>query len=135
MAAGKILGTIAAPDPADPKFQEFKQKYKAKYGKDPVAYDPYGYDAAMLLMQIVCSIGTDDPEKVKAALEQWSKEGRYQGATGKVYLDAAGDRAYPNYVIWGVVLEGGTPKYVDAAYYYGTDRKITVFDQGKPLFQ
>ncbi len=135
MAAGKILGTIAAPDPADPKFQEFKQKYKAKYGKDPVAYDPYGYDAAMMLMQIVCSIGADDPEKVKAALEQWGKEGRYQGATGKVYLDAAGDRAYPNYVIWGVVLEGGTPKYIDAAYYYGTDRKITVFDQGKPLFQ
>jgi len=135
MAAGKMLGTIAAPDPNDPKFQEFKQKYRAKYGKDPVAYDPYGYDAAMMLMQIVCSIGTDDPEKVKAALEQWGKEGRYQGATGKVYLDSAGDRAYPNYVIWGVALEGDTPKYIDAGYYYGTDRKIAVFDQGKPLFQ
>jgi len=135
MAAGKLLGTIAAPDPADPKFQEFKQKYKTKYGKDPVAYDPYGYDAAMMLMRIVCEIGTDDPEKVKAALEQWGKEGKYQGVTGKVYLDAAGDRAYPNYIIWGVVVEGGTPKYIDAAYYYGTERKVTVFDQGKPLFQ
>lgn len=135
MAASKMLGTIAAPDPNDPKYQQFKQEYKAKYGKDPVAYDPYGYDAAMMLMQIVCSIGTDDPVKVRETLEQWGKEGKYQGATGKVYLDAAGDRAYPNYVIWGVVLEGGTPKYVDAAYYYGTDRKIVVFDQGKPLFQ
>jgi branched-chain amino acid transport system substrate-binding protein len=135
MAASKMLGTIAAPDPNDPKYQQFKQEYKAKYGKDPVAYDPYGYDAAMILMQIVCSIGTDDPVKVRETLEQWGKEGKYQGVTGKVYLDAAGDRAYPNYVIWGVVLEGGTPKYVDAAYYYGTDRKIVVFDQGKPLFQ
>jgi branched-chain amino acid transport system substrate-binding protein len=34
-----------------------------------------------------------------------------------------------------VALEGGTPKYVDAAYYYGTERKVAVFDQGKPLFQ
>ncbi|MCU7787166.1 ABC transporter substrate-binding protein [Pyrobaculum sp. 3827-6] len=135
MAAARMLGTIAAPDPNDPKFQEFKQRYKAKYGKDPVAYDPYGYDAAMMLMQIVCKLGTDDPDKVRATLEQWGKEGTYQGVTGRVYLDAAGDRAYPNYVIWGVVTEAGQPKYVDAAYYYGTERKIVIFDQGKPLFQ
>jgi branched-chain amino acid transport system substrate-binding protein len=135
MAANKMLGTVVAPDPNDPKYQQFKQAYKARYGKDPVAYDPYSYDAAMMLAQIVCSIGTDDPVKVRETLEQWSKEGKYQGATGKVYLDAAGDRAYPNYVIWGVVLEGGTPKYLDAAYYYGTERKVAVFDQGKPLFQ
>ncbi|AET32698.1 ABC transporter substrate-binding protein [Pyrobaculum ferrireducens] len=135
MAAARMLGTIAAPDPNDPKFQEFKQRYRSKYGKDPVAYDPYGYDAAMILMQIVCKLGTDEPDKVRAALEQWGKEGTYQGVTGKVYLDAAGDRAYPNYVVWGVVIEGGQPKYIDAAYYYGTDRKIVIFDQGKPLFQ
>lgn len=135
MAAAKMLGTIAAPDPNDPKYQEFKQRYKAKYGKDPVAYDPYGYDAAMMLMQIACQLGTDDSDKVKATLEQWGRQGTYQGVTGKVYLDEAGDRAYPNYVIWGVALEGGQPKYVDAAYYYGTDRKITIFDQGKQFFQ
>jgi len=135
MADRKMLGTIAAPNPADPKYQEFKQKYKAKYGRDPVAYDPYAYDAAMLLMQIVCNIGADDPVKVKEALEQWGKEGRYQGVTGRVYLNEAGDRAYPNYVIWGVTLEGGTPKYVDAAYYYGAERKIEIFEQGRQLFQ
>jgi branched-chain amino acid transport system substrate-binding protein len=135
MAAGKMLGTVVAPDPNDPKYQQFKERFRAKYGKDPVAYDPYAYDAAMMLMQIVCSIGTDDPAKVRETLEQWSREGRYQGVTGRVFLDAAGDRAYPNYIIWGVVLESGTPKYVDAAYYYGTERKITVFDQGKPLFK
>jgi len=135
MAAAKLLGTVAAPDPNDPNYQAFKQKYKAKYGKDPVAYDPYSYDAAMILMKIVCEIGTDDPDRVKATLEQWAKEGKYSGVTGKVYLDEYGDRAYPNYLIWGVVVEGGQPKYIDAGYYSGTDRKITVYDQGKPLFQ
>jgi branched-chain amino acid transport system substrate-binding protein len=129
MAAGKMLGTVVAPDPNDPKYQQFKQAYKARYGKDPVAYDPYSYDAAMMLAQIVCSIGTDDPVKVRETLEQWSKEGKYQGATGKVYLDAAGDRAYPNYVIWGVALEGGTPKYIDAAYYYGTERRFSIWSE------
>jgi len=135
MAAAKMLGTIAAPDPNDPNYQAFKQKYKAKYGKEPGAYDPYSYDAAMILMKIVCELGTDDPDKVKATLEQWAREGRYAGVTGKVYLDEYGDRAYPNYVIWGVIAEGGQPKYIDAGYYYGTDRKITVYDQGKYLFQ
>ncbi|ACB40507.1 Extracellular ligand-binding receptor [Pyrobaculum neutrophilum V24Sta] len=135
MADHKMLGTIAAPDPNDPKYLEFKKEYRAKYGKDPVAYDAYGYDAAMMLMQIICKTGTDDPEKVRAALEQWGRDGTYQGATGKVYLDQAGDRAYPNYVIWGVAVVNGTAKYVDAAYYYGTERKITIFDQGKSLFR
>jgi len=134
MAAGKMLGTIAAPDPNDPKYQQFKQAYKAKYGKDAVAYDPYAYDAAMMLMQIVCYIGTDDPVKVRETLEQWGKEGKYQGATGRVFLDEAGDRAYPNYIIWGVVLEGRTPKYVNAAYYYGINRNIVVFYEGRSLF-
>lgn len=134
MAAAKLLGTIAGPDPNDPKYQEFKQRYKAKYGKDPVDYDPYGYDAVMMLMQIVCQLGTDDPDKVRATLEQWGRDGTYQGVTGKVYLDAAGDRAYPNYIIWGVVTEGGQPKYIDAAYYYGTDRKIVAYDAGKTFF-
>jgi ABC-type branched-subunit amino acid transport system substrate-binding protein len=127
MAAGKMLGIIRKPDPNDPKYQQFKERYKAKYGKDLVASVPYGYDAAMMLMQIVCAIGTDDPVKVRQTLEQWGKEGRYQGVTGRVYLDAAGDRAYPNYVIWGVVLEGGPPKYVDAAYYYGTERRFSIW--------
>jgi len=136
MAAAKILGTIAAPpDPNDPNYKAFVEKFKAKYGKDPVAYDPYSYDAAMILMKIVCQLGTDDPDKVKATLEQWGRNGTYVGVTGRVYLDEYGDRAYTNYVIWGVVVEGGQPKYIDAGYYYGTDRKIVVYDQGKPLFQ
>jgi branched-chain amino acid transport system substrate-binding protein len=88
----------------------------------------------MMLMQIVCAIGTDDPAKVKEALEQWGREGRYQGVTGRVFLDAAGDRAYPNYIIWGVVLEDGTPKYIDAAYYYGINRNIVIFYEGRSLF-
>jgi len=135
MAAGKMLGTVVAPDPGDPNYQAFVQKYKAKYGTEPKAYDPYSYDAAMMLMKIVCELGTDDPDRVKATLEQWAKEGKYAGVTGKVYLDEYGDRAYPNYVIWGVVIEGGQAKYIDAGYYYGTDRKIVVYDQGRPLFQ
>ena len=134
MAAGKMLGTVTAPDPNDPKYQQFKERFRAKYGKDPVAYDPYSYDAAMMLMQIVCAIGTDDPAKVKETLERWGREGKYHGVTGRVYLDKNGDRAYPNYIIWGVVLEGGTPKYIDAAYYYGIDRNIVVFYEGRSLF-
>jgi len=128
MAAAKLLGTIAAPDPGDPNYQAFVQKYKAKYGRAPAIYDAYSYDAAMMLMKIVCELGTDNPDKVKATLEQWGRDGVYVGVTGRVYLDEYGDRAYPNYVIWGVVIEGGQPKYIDAGYYYGTTREFKPLD-------
>ncbi|MFN7105727.1 MAG: ABC transporter substrate-binding protein, partial [Pyrobaculum sp.] len=135
MAAGKMLGTIASPDPNDPKYVEFKQKYRTKYGREAVAYDPYSYDAAMMLMQIICQLGSTDPDKVRAALEQWGKDGKYTGVTGKVFLDEKGDRAYPNYLIYGVVATDGRAEYVNAAYYYGTERKISLFKEGEPLFK
>ncbi|MFN7106576.1 MAG: ABC transporter substrate-binding protein, partial [Pyrobaculum sp.] len=135
MAAAKLLGTIAGPDPNDPSFQKFKQEYMAKYNREPVAYDPYAYDAAMLLATIVCQLGTTDPEKVRAALEQWGRDGKYTGVTGKVYLNENGDRAFPNYLIWGVVVEGGSVKYIDAGYYYGAERKLNKYPQGEALFK
>ncbi|MFN3805495.1 MAG: ABC transporter substrate-binding protein, partial [Pyrobaculum sp.] len=107
MAAGKLLGTTPSPDPKDPKYVEFKEKYKAKYGREAVAYDPYSYDAAMMIMQIICQLGSADPDKVRATLEQWGKDGKYTGVTGKVFLDENGDRAYPNYLIYGVVITDG----------------------------
>lgn len=135
MASAKMLGTVTAPDPNDPMYKSFVERYKAKFGKDPVAYDPYSYDAAMILMKIICELGTDNPDSVKAALEQWGKEGRYKGVTGTVYLNEYGDRAYPNYLIYGVVTDGGKPKYINAAYYTGADRKITIYPEGQQLFK
>ncbi|MEM4838474.1 MAG: ABC transporter substrate-binding protein, partial [Pyrobaculum sp.] len=136
MASVKLLGTVTAPvDTKDPKYVEFKERFKAKAGVEPKAYDPYAYDAAMMLMRIVCELGTDDPVKVRETLERWGREGRYKGVTGVVYLDEAGDRAYANYVIWGVVLKDGKPQYVDAGYFYGVERRIEVFDEGRELFR
>ncbi|MEM4673728.1 MAG: ABC transporter substrate-binding protein [Pyrobaculum sp.] len=135
MASVKLLGTVTAPDPKDPKYVEFKERFKAKAGVEPKAYDPYAYDAAMMLMRIVCELGTDDPVKVRETLERWGREGTYKGVTGVVYLDEAGDRAYANYVIWGVVLKDGKPQYVDAGYFYGVERRIEVFDEGRELFR
>ena len=136
MASVKLLGTVTAPvDTKDPKYVEFKERFKAKAGVEPKAYDPYAYDAAMMLMRIVCELGTDDPVKVRETLERWGREGRYKGVTGVVYLDEAGDRAYANYVIWGVVLKDGKPQYVDAGYFYGVERRIEVFDEGRELFK
>ncbi|MFZ8839197.1 MAG: hypothetical protein ACO2PM_09865 [Pyrobaculum sp.] len=49
-------------------------------------------------MQIVRGVVTKDLKKVRATLEQVSRLGRWQGAAGKVYLDAAGDRSCPDNV-------------------------------------
>ncbi len=135
MAAAKLLGTVASPDPNDPSFQKFRQEYVAKYNREPVAYDSYAYDAAMLLATIVCQLDTTDPEKVRTALEQWGREGKYTGVTGTVYLNENGDRAFPNYRIWGVVVEGERVKYINAGYYYGAERKLIKYPEGEALFK
>ena len=129
LARHRTLGTIARPHPSDPRYAEFARRYRERYGRDPVAYDPYAYDAAMMLAQIICNLGTDDPERVRAELERWGREGRYTGVTGAVYLDENGDRAFPNYIIWGVKAVEGKPRYVDAGYYYGLNRTIEEFDR------
>ncbi len=36
MATSRMLGIIRKPNPNDPKYQQFKERYKAKYGKDAV---------------------------------------------------------------------------------------------------
>lgn len=129
LARARLVAYIASPEPGDPNYRRFVERYRGRYGREPTGYDPYAYDSAMMLMQIVCQLGTDDVAKVKAALEQWGRSGRYIGVTGKVFLDENGDRTLSNYIIRGVKLINGTARWVDAAYYYGETDRIEVLDR------
>jgi len=44
---------------------------------------PQSYDITKMLGEIMATVGTDsDPDKLRATLEQWGKEGRHKTATG-----------------------------------------------------
>lgn len=134
MAKGKIVGTANWALPTTPEYKEFYRKFKAKCGAEPITPAPQSYDVIKMLGEIMASIGTDDPDKVRATLEQWGREGRYKGATGVVILDENGDRANPNFLLWGVTIKNGTSTYIEVGYYDYDKDSIEFTPEGKQYF-
>lgn len=67
-----------------PEVVKFKAAFKAKYGKDPDAFNALGYDLAYFLADAIKRAGSADPEKIKDALAS-TKD--FQAVTGKLSID------------------------------------------------
>ncbi|AET32762.1 ABC transporter substrate-binding protein [Pyrobaculum ferrireducens] len=134
MARGRIVGTANWALPTTPEYKQFYQKFKEKCGAEPITPAPQSYDIIKMLGEIIATIGTDDPDKVRATLEQWGKQGTYKGATGVVLLDENGDRANPNFLLWGVAMKDGKPTYIEVGYYNYDKDTIEFTPEGKQYF-
>jgi branched-chain amino acid transport system substrate-binding protein len=66
---------------------DFIARFKDKYHSDIQTYAPYAYDAVMVLATAMQKAGSSDPAKYLPALKQT----RYQGITGLIQFDSAGD--------------------------------------------
>lgn len=71
-------------DDPRPVVQEWKAKYKAKYGSEPDALATLAYDAANILITSMKNAGSFDVDKVMAAMEKIE----FEGVSGKVTFDA-----------------------------------------------
>ncbi len=92
--AVQLEGALAAeflPNAGDPKFQQFIQAYRAKYGQQDPPMQNYlsaVYDAVYLLRDGIAAVGYDG-----AKLATWSRTiNGWQGASGAITINAAGDR-------------------------------------------
>jgi len=68
----------------DKDVQDFIKAFKAEYNKDPNVFAALGYDAGKMLVDAIKRAGSDDPEKIRTALEE-TKD--LQVATGKITMD------------------------------------------------
>jgi branched-chain amino acid transport system substrate-binding protein len=66
---------------------DFIARFQAKYHSDIQTYAPYAYDAVMILAAAMQKAGSSDPARYLPALKQT----KYQGVTGLVQFDSAGD--------------------------------------------
>jgi branched-chain amino acid transport system substrate-binding protein len=112
---GNIMISQSASDYGDVSYKLFADAFKAT-GKDPAApYAAHGYDAAFLMALAIEQAGSADRSKIAAALRavanapgevirpgEWKKakeliaagtDINYEGASGSVEFDAAGDVA------------------------------------------
>jgi branched-chain amino acid transport system substrate-binding protein len=66
---------------------DFKARFKAKFGTEVEIYAPYTYDAVMVMADAMKKAGSSDPAKYLPFL---AKED-YNGVTGHISFDEFGD--------------------------------------------
>ena len=78
--AGEDVNKLAKGD-------EFKAKYKAKFGSEVQIYSPYSYDAVYVIVEAIKKAGKPDRAAVAAAIPATA----YTGVTGAIAFDEKGD--------------------------------------------
>lgn len=68
-----------------PNVVKFRDAFKAKYNKEPDAFNALGYDLAYFAADAIKRAGSADREKIKDALAS-TKD--FEGVTGKISIDA-----------------------------------------------
>lgn len=88
---GRVYCTIGGTDPSKltGAGAEFVKKYQAKYGKMPEAYAVYGYEAAVVFLEGVKTVGKKDRALIRQAV--LATKDFDKGAVGKWSFDANGD--------------------------------------------
>lgn len=119
VALGGIASTTFIPS-ANPMQEEFKRRFRQRFGEDPDSYSMNSYDAAWLLALSVMLAGSDDGARVASALPQVAA--RYYGVTGTIAFDAAGDRSAGDYGVFKIVpTPTGLSWKLVAIYHIDTD--------------
>lgn len=68
----------------DPNIVKFVEAYKKEYGQEPSALAALGYDSGIMIIDAIKRAGSDDPAKIREALEQTKN---LQVSTGILTLD------------------------------------------------
>ncbi len=74
----------------DPKLQDFFARYRAEFGVEPRLHSFSGYDDIGLMIDAIRRAGSDDPEKVRAALSEGVP---FEGVVTTIEIDPRTHRA------------------------------------------
>ena len=76
-----------SPDDPRPEVQEWVKKYETRFGAKPDALATLAYDATSIMIEAVKAAGSDDPAKVREALQGIDK----RAVSGSVTFDSSGN--------------------------------------------
>lgn len=86
-AEGFICSIPGTPVDKLAKGEDFKKRYKEKFGTEVQIYSPNSYDATMVLIEAMKRANSADPAKFLPELSKTD----YDGVTGKIAFDEKGD--------------------------------------------
>jgi branched-chain amino acid transport system substrate-binding protein len=116
-----------APDPASADLWEpIAAQLAATLGRTPEVYALTSYDAlwVMTLSYMLCN-DPDDLAQFKASFAQLTSY--YNGITGRMTLDAAGDRKYASYNFWGIEQIGNMYDWKSFGYYSNVNGQLVIY--------
>lgn len=85
-AHGAVMSVGGVPLESLPSAEDFKARYRARYGEEPRTYDHYGYEAARIAAAAALRVGRDR----KKAIE-WIRANHHPSMMGPFIFDAKGD--------------------------------------------
>jgi branched-chain amino acid transport system substrate-binding protein len=88
-AEGVMYSKPTPPDPSDPAVKSFTQEYKDRHRVDPGVCSDTGYDAVMIVADVLRKTGPEaPPENVQ---REMARVKDFAGATGRTTFDEKGD--------------------------------------------
>lgn len=115
-----------APDPAlMDRWGPIEDALANVLGRTPEIYALTTYDAvwAMAMAYLLCP-DPDDIVKFKISFEALAET--YEGITGRIALDAAGDRQYAAFNFWGVEMDGGEYTWKSFGHYNNATGELVI---------
>jgi branched-chain amino acid transport system substrate-binding protein len=94
-----------SPDDPRPEVKSWVEKYQKKYGSAPDALATLAYDATKLLLKAIENAGSDDPTKIRDAMQKL----RMDTVSGRVSFDENGNPIKPAVILQ---ISEGKQKYI-----------------------
>lgn len=121
----RLISVDNSPDALGPRYLAFRQKYKERFGEDPISgFHAYGYDGAVMLMTAIQKVAVTGPDGTtyigrKALRDALGATAGLDGLTGTLTCDHFGDCGSAHFAILqytngdpATFKEGTNPKRV-----------------------
>lgn len=110
---------LGLDDDAARRSRKLVMRIEARLGREPDAFALSAYDALQVAVAAgMRAGGVADPARLRRAVA--SVADGYAGVTGRLSLNAAGDRAYGSYDFWSVCTRGATAVWTRSWSYHAT---------------
>ena len=103
MEGALIVEPFTPADP-DPKVQEFVNKFKAQYNRDPDGWVAEMYDTVGMIYEAVSKAGKANPQVIRDHVAGYKAGSGYKGILGDWYFDKEGNATFN---LYKVQIKGG----------------------------
>ncbi|SAL70382.1 extracellular ligand-binding receptor [Caballeronia arvi] len=104
-AEGAMAWEYGRPVESLPEGRAFAEKFKKRFGAEPLTYSPFAYDCAWVAINAMKQANSSKPETLMSSL----RATQYKGITGEISFDSNGDLKNPTSTLYQVKANKWVP--------------------------